>query len=73
MEKKMTYTYTKEEAFQKAVLFDKVVEQLKLEIASYQGAPTSDNADGARAALEMLNNIINLLQQIPFSSEEIKQ
>lgn len=68
----MTYKYTKEEAFQKAVLFDKVVEQLKLEIASYQGAPTSDNADGARAATEMMLSNINRLQQIPFSSEEIK-
>ena len=69
----MTYKYTKEEAFQKAVLFDKVVEQLKLEIASYQGAPTSDSADGARAVTEMLLGNINRLQQIPFSSEEIQQ
>lgn len=69
----MTYTYTKEEAFQKAVLFDKVVEQLKLEIASYQGAPTSDSADAARAVTEMMLGNINLLQQIAFSSEEIKQ
>lgn len=73
MEKKMTYTYTKEEAFQKAVLFDKVVEQLNLEIASYQGAPSSDSADAARAVTEMMLSNINRLQQISFCSEEIKQ
>ena len=69
----MAYRYTKEEAFQKAVLFDKVVEQLKLEIASYQGAPTNASADAARAVTEMMLSNINRLQQISFCSEEIKQ